>query len=138
MKAKVETWLEQIRTGAIKSNLVRVLKHIQDAGIHGTSIYDMRETLGMSHQSLTATISQLADEGLLFEGGQFQVKTSWYTIYIYVSNEDARKEIAQKRRQEKFMQWIERGLNEYSDMMMPELEQQLNFEKHFDAIPLGI
>ena len=85
MKAKVETWLEQIRTGAIKSNLVRVLKHIQDAGIHGTSIYDMRETLGMSHQSLTATISQLADEGLLFEGGQFQVKTSWYTIYIYVS-----------------------------------------------------
>jgi hypothetical protein len=36
------------------------------------------------------------------------------------------------------MQWIERGLNEYSDMMMPELEHQLNFEKHFDAIPLGI
>jgi hypothetical protein len=138
MKAKVETWLEQIRTGAIKSNLVRVLKHIQDAGIHGTSIYDMRETLGMSHQSLTATISQLADEGLLFEAGQFQVKTSWYTIYIYVSNENARKEIAQKRRQEKFMQWLERGLNEYDDMMFPETKKHLENEKHFYSIQLGI
>lgn len=134
MKAKVETWLEQIRTGAIKSNLARVLKHIQDAGIHGTSIYDMRETLGMSHQSLTATISQLADEGLLFEAGQFQVKTSWYTIYVYVSNEDARKEIAQKRRHEKFMQWLERGLNEYNDLMNSETKKHLEWEK----TPFGI
>lgn len=138
MKAKVETWLEQIRTGAIKSNLTRVLKHIQDAGMHGTSIYSMREELGMSHQSLTATISQLADEGLLFEAGQFQVKTSWYTIYIFVSNVDARKEIASKRKREKFEQWLERGLNEYDDLMLPETKKHLIYEKDLDSIPLGI
>ena len=125
MKAKVETWLEQIRTGAIKSNIVRVLKHIQDAGIHGTSIYDMREKLGMTHQSLTAVVSMLADEGLLFEAGVFQVKTSWYTIYVFVSNEDARKEIARKRKEEKFNQWLQRGIEEYKDFMSPQLLLEL-------------
>lgn len=125
MKAKVETWLEQIRTGAIKSNIVRVLKHIQDAGMHGTSIYDMREKLGMTHQSLTAVVSMLADEGLLFEAGVFQVKTSWYTIYVFVSNEDVRKEIAMKRKEEKFNQWLQRGIEEYKDFMSPQLLLEL-------------
>jgi len=125
MKAKVETWLEQIRTGAIKSNIVRVLKHIQDAGMHGTSIYTMREQLGMTHQSLTAVVSMLADEGLLFEAGVFQVKTSWYTIYVFVSNEDVRKEIAMKRKEEKFNQWLQRGIEEYKDFMSPQLLLEL-------------
>jgi len=125
MKAKVKTWLEQIKTGAIKSNIVRVLKHIQDAGMHGTSIYDMREKLGMTHQSLTAVVSMLADEGLLFEAGVFQVKTSWYTIYVFVSNEDVRKEIAMKRKEEKFNQWLQRGIEEYKDFMSPQLLLEL-------------
>ena len=138
MKAKVETWLEQLRTGAIKSNIVRVLKYIQDAGIGGTSIYEMRKTLGMSHQSLTAVISIIADEGLVFEAGVFQVESSWYTIYMFVANEDSRKEIALNRKREKFMQWLERGLNEYHDMMLLETIQHLQNEKDYESIPLGI
>ena len=134
MKAKVETWLEQIRTGAIKSNIVRVLKHIQDAGMHGTSIYTMREQLGMTHQSLTAVVSMLADEGLLFEAGVFQVKTSWYTIYVFVSNEDVRKEIAMKRKEEKFNQWLQRGIEEYKDFMSPQLLLELMVDGNNNAL----
>lgn len=138
MKAKVETWLEQIRTGAIKSNIVRVLKHIQDAGVHGTSIYDMRETLGMTHQSLTAVVSMLADEGLLFEAGVFQVKTSWYTIYVYVSNEESRKEIARKRKAEKYHQWLQRGVDEYLDLMSAQLRLEILVDQNGGHNPLGI
>jgi len=93
--------------------------------MHGTSIYTMREQLGMTHQSLTAVVSMLADEGLLFEAGVFQVKTSWYTIYVFVSNEDARKEIARKRKEEKFNQWLQRGIEEYKDFMSPQLLLEL-------------
>ena len=138
MKAKGETWLEQLRTGAIKSNIVRVLRYIQDSGIAGTSIYEMRDALGMSHQTLTATISQIADEGLVFEAGQFQRGTSWYTIYMYVTNENARKEIARKRKQEKFRQWIERGLSEYDDLMSPQFKFELIIEKSEGDNELGI
>jgi len=138
MKAKVETWLEQIRTGAIKSNIVRVLKHIQDAGAHGTSIYDMRDKLGMTHQSLTAVVSMLADEGLLFEAGVFQVKTSWYTIYVYVSNAEARKEIAFKRKAEKFHQWLQRGCDEYLDFMSPQLRLEVLTDHHGGHNHLGV
>jgi DNA-binding transcriptional ArsR family regulator len=138
MKAKVETWLEQIRIGAVKSNITRVLKYVQDSGIAGTSIYEMRDALGMSHQTLTATISQIADEGLVFEAGQFQINSSWYTIYMYVANENARKEIAHKRKQEKFRQWIERGLSEYDDLMSVDTMKALKSEENMDLSYIGI
>ena len=138
MKAKAQTWLEQLRTGAIKSNIVRVLKYIQDAGIGGTSIYEMRDALGMSHQSLTATISILADTGLLFEAGMFQRGSSWYTIYVFVANEDARREIADKRRREKFQQWLNRGVDEYTDLMSPQFKFDLIIEQSGGNNELGI
>lgn len=134
MKAKVETWLEQIRTGAIKSNLTRALKFIADAGIEGTSIYEMREALKMSHQSLTATVSMLADEGLLFEAGQFQVKNSWYTIYVYVSNENVRIDLAQNRKIEKYKQWVNRGIDEYEELMSPDTLKMLIEERGGSAL----
>jgi predicted DNA-binding transcriptional regulator len=130
MKAKVETWLEQLRTGAIKSNLVRVLAHIKSKDF-GTTIYEMRKELGMSHQSLTATISMLADEGLLMDTGVIQRETSWYTIYIFVEHPNVRRELAEKRHREKFIQWVERGLKEYESLMYSDTKRALAMERDY-------
>jgi hypothetical protein len=128
MKAKVETWLEQLRTGAIKSNIVRVLAHIKSKDF-GTDILAMRKSLGMSHQSLTAVISMLADEGLLMEAGIFQHESSWYTTYVFVEHPETRKELARKRKREKYVQWLNRGIEEYADIMPSSLRFELIIEQ---------
>lgn len=128
MKAKVETWLEQLRTGAIKSNYVRVLAHIKSKDF-GTDILAMRKSLAMSHQSLTAVISILADEGLLMEAGIFQHESSWYTTYVFVEHPATREELARKRKLEKFAQWLNRGIEEYADCMTLPLAMELQTEK---------
>jgi hypothetical protein len=57
---------------------------------------------------------------------------------MYVTNENARKEIARKRKQEKFRQWIERGLSEYDDLMSTQFKFELIIEKSGGDNELGI
>jgi hypothetical protein len=125
MKAKVETWLEQIRIGAVKSNTVKVLNYIYLSGEEGSSIWVMRDVLGMSHQTLTAVLSVIADEGLIEEIGTFQIDTSWYTQYRFVHDAEQRRKLSNARFRDKYKQWLSRGLEEYADIMPSQLYFEL-------------
>lgn len=106
-EAKVQAWLRQIETGKIKTNVVRCLAYIKSNPY--TTIYEMRTALGMPHQTLTATISLLMDEGALMFQGERQQNNEWYSALIYVSDQNTRQYIRNQRERDKFVLWLKQG-----------------------------
>jgi len=74
MKAKVKTWLRNIENGKIKNYTEQILNEVKNntkKGFYGLfqkdgiSTYELRNTTGISHQTLTSALSNLYDEGLI-------------------------------------------------------------------------
>ena len=68
MKPKVKNWIEQLRSGNIKTNTTKLLLAIHTHTYKGrgyTHIHELRKELQMSHQSLTAILSNVMDEGMV-------------------------------------------------------------------------
>ena len=126
MKPKVKTWLNQIESGMISSNTTRILHYIM---MHdGCTILHMREDLLCSHQTLTAIISALMDEGLVKSIGEIEVDGSHYSRMKYVSDSVDRIMQMNKRREEKFHRFL-LSMGEYLDKL--DVIQQ-----HLDALKL--
>jgi hypothetical protein len=126
MKAKVKTWLAQLESGAIKSKTVKILNYIKRNTEQNrfVSLVDMRENLGISHQSLTGILSTLCDEGLLFSESEIEYAGKYYSQFLYVSNEQTRKELRAQRLQEKFTHWLNR-VDEFEELIPSYLIEQL-------------
>ena len=131
MKAKVKTWIRNVENGMIKSTTDRVLFNIYIATKQKTeftdlfnSVYsgsvstdDLRVLLGLKHQTLTAILSQLQDEGVIKVVGEHERGSSVYSKWAYVNENYEREALAEERRREKFTQWMDRGLNEFWDLL---------------------
>ena len=75
MKVKVKNWLEQLNNGEIKSKTTRIIYEIHKHTFKGkglTTIDELRKDLSMAHQTLTAIVSNLQDEGLIATYGEIQ------------------------------------------------------------------
>lgn len=127
MKAKTKTWIAQVESGNLKTNMAIVLDHIIKRNKNGldSDIYNMRNQLRLPHQTLTGTMSLLADEGLIVEIGQMQIEGSTYTRWDYVTDETKRKIISHNRLVDKFNQWVKRGVEEYADLMSDNVKNEL-------------
>lgn len=132
MKAKIETWIRNIESGMIKTNTDRILYEIYKASRSNNemsqTLFDdfkpgkistdqLRQRLDIKHQTLTAILSALQDEGLIKVVGQYDDGKSVYSEWAYVSNKTERSILADQRKNEKFAQWTERGLTEFWDML---------------------
>ena len=127
MKAKTKTWIAQVESGNLKTNMAIVLDHIMKRNNNGldSDIYNMRNQLKLPHQTLTGTMSLLADEGLIVEIGQMQIEGSTYTRWAYVTDETKRKIISHNRLVDKFNQWVKRGVEEYAYLMSDNVKNEL-------------
>jgi len=114
MKPKVKTWLNQIESGMISTNTTRILNYIMHHSGH--TIWDMRSNLNISHQTLTAIISNLMDEGLVKSSGEVEVDSSHYSKLFFVQNEVERKHQIDSRRSEKFSRLL-LSINDYQDKL---------------------
>lgn len=140
MKAKTKTWLAQIESGKLESNIVVVLNHIKNKSQMGiaSDVYNMRNDLKMAHQSLTGILSIIADEGLITETGQIKVDGSVYTKWSFIDNETSRKILAHNRKIEKYEQWVKRGVEQFGDMMsdqvLNELQMIYEYNKEIEQV----
>lgn len=114
MKPKVKTWLNQIESGMISTNTTRILHYIMNHD--GCTILHMREDLLCSHQTLTAIISSLMDEGLVKAIGEIEVDSSHYSKMFYVSDPVERIVQMNKRAREKFQRFL-LSMGEYLDKL---------------------
>lgn len=134
MNAKVKTWIANVESGAIKSKTEIILNEIRintstgyDASHlcgmpknsprlieHGIDTYSLRHRLNISHQSLTAIISNLLDAGLINIIGQIKCEDSYYSVYRYVFTERQREIYARERESQKYAAFCKRGINEFA------------------------
>ena len=138
MKARVQTWIDQVESGNVKNNTARVLNYIKDktgyyfnrdlfneGQIIGVTITEIKSDLRLAHPTATSCITNLSDAGLLKEIGQAKEtytkndkeRTTTYTLYTYVYDRNERKELARRRAFNKFTDWLDRGIKEFSDYL---------------------
>ena len=114
MKPKVKTWFNQIESGMITSNTTKILNYIMNH--NGCTILNMRRDLLCSHQTMTAIISILMDEGLVKAIGEIEVDGSHYSKFCYLFSDVDRIKQIEKRKEEKFYRFI-LSMDEYLDKL---------------------
>ncbi len=114
-KAKIRTYLVQLQEGNIRGNQMEVLDFIFRN--NGTTVHEMRTALAMAHQSLTPSISNLLDCGLIYEIGQVKIGDSFYSKFAFEPDSEKQDELATARKKEKFAQWVRMGIKEFDDLM---------------------
>lgn len=113
--AKGITLLKQVVEGKIKSNEAKVMQYLLTKD--GTNIYEMRNVLRIPHQTLTATISNLMDMGLLKFDGLISIDEETYSVIKYCQNLDEINKVSQSREKEKFVKWLKAGVNIHAEKL---------------------
>jgi len=129
MKVKVKNWLEQLNNGEIKSKTTRIIYEIHKHTFKGkgfTTIDELRKDLSMAHQTLTAIVSNIQDEGLIATYGEIQNESGGIFQHIRYARHEERENLIQERRREKLSQWIKRGREEFNDLLPYSMMQELN------------
>lgn len=128
MKPKVKNWLKQLNNGVVKSNTTKIIYQIHFHTYKGkgyTNVDELRKELKMAHQTLTASLSNIQDEGLIKTWGEIVLEGNSYQKISYAYPEE-REKLVRQRRIEKLYQWIKRGKEEFSDLIPATLLKELN------------
>lgn len=139
MKAKVKTWLRNIENGNIANNTEKILHTIKEYTPHndrydqnnfkqGINTDALRNMTGIPHQSLTAILSVLHDEGLIKPIGEVEKDQSWYSIWAFIHDLEYRKRVQRLREQEKYVKWLKKA-DEYMDLMEYRTREYLMIEQ---------
>lgn len=129
MKPKVQNWLKQLNNGVIKSKTTRIIYEIHKHTFKGkgyTTIDELRKDLNMPHQTLTAIVSNIQDEGLIAMYGEVENEAGNVFQHIRYARPEEREDLVRARRIEKLSQWIKRGREEFNDLLPYSMIQQLN------------
>lgn len=124
MKPKVKNWLKLIESGELKSKSVRILHYIKTHPF--TDLDSIRTSLNLPHQTCSAILSTFMDYGLVKGIGERTKNGLHYSQLLYVDNQQEQDLLAYKRENEKFIQWVNRGLEDYCKHLPPYLVQELH------------
>tara|TARA_B110000503_G_scaffold30522_1_gene49382 strand:+ start:2924 stop:3328 length:405 start_codon:yes stop_codon:yes gene_type:complete len=133
MKPKVLNWIKQLQNGEIDKKTIRILNEIHrhtnsKTGKGFTHISELRTDLQIAHQSLTAVLSHVQDEGMIDMYGEILVGDSLFQKIRY-AREHEREGLILKRKQEKYNKWLRIGVEELSELMPYALLQELQKER---------
>lgn len=106
---KINQYLRIIRTGFLKNHTHFILNHIYLNG--GVTLYEMRNTTKISHQTITAIISQLMDLGIVKIVGKSEIKDRHYSKFCVVTDVMEIEENAIDRENDRVKYWIKNGLD---------------------------
>ena len=144
MKAKVKTWVSNIKNGKIKNNTELILKTIYSATISEKkdifsefsgriSTDELRTALRIPHQTLTGILSNLQDEGIIYVAGEKECGSEFYSYWSFTFDPERMERLAHERQNEKYSIWIKRGLNDFSGFLPEEIldffEQTIGHKK---------
>lgn len=126
LKAKQKTWIEQLQSGKYETRLIRVLNYIKQKSLASqyavdTDIRSIGKNLNVVHQSLTATLSNLQDVGLIKVIGQIECDGSHLSVFCFVQNEDERNCLMWERYNEKFNNWLKQGVTLFREQLPSKL-----------------
>ena len=126
-KAKTMQLLQNLSNGLIDNNMDRVFKIISQHE-KGINTFDLRN-LGFAHQTITATLSNLNDTGLVKIIGVININNNWYSTYQRVSDEVEIIAIQNERKKHKLEKWINAGLKDFKNNLTGDVIKELEIMK---------
>ena len=129
LRANAKTWIAQLLSGEIKSKKIKILEYIKKNPTTNikkpkTDIRTMCHKLGMVHQSLTSSISNLEDCGLIKVIGEIEDGGKYYSIYEYVKNDKEREKLMEARYKRKFQIWVKKA-DKYEGLIPKDLLREI-------------
>jgi len=129
LRAKTKTWIAQLQSGKIESNKIKVLQYIKRNPTTNikkpkTDIRTMCQKLGMVHQSLTSSLSNLEDMGLITVIGIIEDNSKYYSIFKYVDDEVEREKLMEARYKRKFQTWVKKA-DKYEGLIPKDLLREI-------------
>lgn len=141
LKPKVQTWINNVTNGRINSKTEKILSFIYQRTMYfGTAqdlfnrqpgmiaTDDLRERLGYSHQTLTAILSNLQDEGVIKVAGEKQKGSEVYSYWTFETDPAQILENKNDREREKFNAWLKRS-EEFERFMSDDLKNAVRWFK---------
>jgi hypothetical protein len=113
--AKAITFKRQLASGKVNTNKLIVANAIRTN--YGIDTAKLRNTLKMSHQSLTGTISNLLDLGVIEIVGTTEYDELIYSKYKFVDDENRIKENQTIRLMCHYIDWQRRGLKDFTQFL---------------------
>jgi hypothetical protein len=134
-QAKRETYLKNLESGLIQSKTMKVLYFIKTYELSSIcNTYDMRNSLNMPHQTLTAIISNLLDLGSIKISEEIKKGNNTYSIYRFVPDIQDQIRISNERKKEKYNYWLKQGINEYSELMSGAIFNLINSQINYNQM----
>lgn len=121
--SKVETWLKNLENGNIVNKTMIVLNYIKSHP--NTDINEIRTVCDMAHQTVTACLSNIMDEGVVKIVGQREVNNSVYSKLLFVLNHQERIQIRRARAEEKMTKWMRQGLSKHAPYLPESIKMEL-------------
>ncbi len=120
LKPKVQTWLNNMNNGVIKSATDKILSELNRCSSPIT-IVDLKDNLHLTHQTTTAIVSVLMDEGLVVSVGEcfYDNPDNVYSLLQLELDCDKIQQNKESRFNQKFSQWINRGVQEFGHKLDP-------------------
>ena len=116
---RIKALLKQIETGKIDTDSAKILNYIKTNVM--TSRPMIEDSLGMSHQTASARVSDLLDMGII----EVVESDADYEILKYQPSEHSQIKNARKRKYDKYVKWKKRGVEQFSDFLdLDQLEIQ--------------
>lgn len=104
MTPKLNAYLEQIRSGKLNTKKLKVIKALQESP---RTIEYFRNVEKMAHQSITAVLSILCDEGVVTMRAGASEK---YSLFTLVHSEEMQLKLARERFLHKKELFITQGI----------------------------
>lgn len=127
MNASIQTYLLQIASGkihCIKDKIVSYTMKNPDCTIDDMKrdiwiITEQGKLKTIKHQTLSARLSELLNDGILFISDTIDKSDSDRVLSKFrIETDNAKAETNKNtRRNEKFRKWIKKGLNDFSDLL---------------------
>ena len=130
--ASPQTYINHLQNGNIKSATMKILKYVKDNP--KCNLSTIRTETGISHQTVTGSISNMMDLGLIKFVGKVEIKKSVQSQLEYVSDLLELYNLIEQRKNEKIYRWANYGMERFLSSLTPEAQNCLIGLKNLNTI----
>ena len=123
MNPRVKALLNQIHSGKMQSDMVRILYYIKKHPF--TTLPEIERKLNLLNQTASPRISDLLDLGLIEESGETKKGNSTYSYFRFQPDPNKQTKNAFERKKIKFNHWRKKGLSQFKDLINSNLIKEL-------------
>ena len=124
-KASTQTLLKQIESGKVDTDKGYILKFIKQETFRGCTLLQMLDTFTMKQSTITARLSELYNDGLIYISKIIIENGSHYSVYHF-EPDPYKQELNRKKVEEEKLNKAIRGLLSKFPNRIPEVIQKLS------------